>query len=173
MSTADGDPNQAGARGASENDADRTGAPLPYVIIAGFGVPGRAVAELLTFSGVEHCVIELNPQTVERAAKGHQRIMAGDATDEQVLRAAEIGRATVMVVAVPNEKVALEITRRAHALNPGAKILTRCHFFSAGLEARAAGATQVVIAEQVVATELRAAVAPLICDVPAPAADQK
>src|SRR5205814_1753894 len=134
----------------------------PYVIIAGFGVPGRAVAELLAFSGVEHCVIERNAETVARAAKGHQHVMAGDASDEAVLRAAKIDRATVVVVAVPDEKVALEITRRAHALNPAAKILIRCHFLSAGLEARTLGATQVVIAEQVVATELRAAVAPLI-----------
>jgi Trk K+ transport system NAD-binding subunit len=171
MSSTDGEANQASARApAAANDA---GARKPYVVIAGFGVPGRAVAELLAFSGIDHCVIERNPETVERAAKGHQHIMGGDATDEQVLRAAEIERATVVVVAVPDEKVALEITRRAHALNPVARIVTRCHFFSAGLEARAAGASQVVIAEQVVATELRAAVAPLICDPAEPAPKPK
>ena len=67
MSHAEGDPTQAPARApAGQTDARR-----PYVVIAGFGVPGRAVAELLAFSGIEHCVIELTPQTVERAAKGH------------------------------------------------------------------------------------------------------
>jgi len=136
----------------------------PYVLIIGFGVPGRAVAELMVFSGVDHCVIEKNADTVERAARGHQHVMAGDACDEQTLLQAGIGRATVVVVAVPDEKIALEITRRAHAINPQAKIVTRCHFLSAGLEARTHGATQVVIAGQVVATELRAVVAPMICE---------
>ena len=54
----------------------------PYVIIIGFGVPGRAVAELLHFSGIDYCVIEKNEATVRRCAKGHEHIISGDATDE-------------------------------------------------------------------------------------------
>lgn len=37
-----------------------------HAVIAGFGVPGRAVAETLSRQKVPFCVIELNPATVHR-----------------------------------------------------------------------------------------------------------
>jgi Trk K+ transport system NAD-binding subunit len=134
----------------------------PYVIIIGFGVPGRAVAELLHFSNVEHCIIEMNQSTVRRVAKGHEKIIGGDARDAAILRQAEIDRATMVIVALPNEEAALQVTRVARALNDKALIVTRCHYISVGFEARAAGANDVVVSEQVVAEEMRSRIAELM-----------
>ena len=125
-----------------------------HVIIAGFGVPGRSVAELLHSHDVSYCVIELNPSTVDRCAKGGEHIIGGDAREPEVLRTAGIEKATVFVVAVPDEQAALDITKQAHLMNPATRIITRCHFTSKGFEARALGAAKVVIAEQVVAQAL-------------------
>jgi len=56
--------------------------------------------------------------------------------------------------AAPDERAALKITHQARVLNPTAWIVTRCHYISAGIEARTAGASEVVIEEQIVANDL-------------------
>jgi CPA2 family monovalent cation:H+ antiporter-2 len=139
-----------------------------HIIIAGFGVPGRVVADLLDSRGLKYCVIELNPSTCERCQRSGVPIHAGDVTDPQVLREAGIDHASMFVIAIPHEQAALEATRQARALNSNIRIITRCHFTSAGFEARKFGADEVVIAEQVVAEELAAVVSNRLAQVDQP-----
>ena len=134
----------------------------PYVLIIGYGMPGRAVAELARDRGVELTVIELNESTVHRCEGGGPRMIAGDARNPEVLQVAEIERATLIVVALPDEKVGLAVTREVRKHNTTATLVTRCHYVSTGFEAHKAGANQVVISEQVVAEELRGIVSPFI-----------
>jgi K+:H+ antiporter len=133
-----------------------------YAIIVGYGVPGRAVAELAHERGIEFAVVEMNSATVQRCQKGGPTMIGGDARDPETLKRAAIDRATLIVVAVPDQETALQVTRVARALNGTARIVTRCHYTSAGFEARHAGANDVVIAEQVVASEMSALVSPLL-----------
>jgi voltage-gated potassium channel Kch len=130
---------------------------VAHAIVAGFGVPGRAVADALVAKGIPFCVIELNTATVRRC-ETIVSILEGDASDPGVLRRACIERAALLVVAVPDDKVAVEITRVARQLNARMRIITRCAYTSAGMEAIRAGASQIVIAEQAVARELAGAV---------------
>jgi CPA2 family monovalent cation:H+ antiporter-2 len=139
-----------------------------HVIVAGFGVPGRVVADLLESRGLKYCVIELNPSTCERCQLGGVPIHAGDVTNPDVLREAKIETAAMFIVAIPDERASLEATRQARLLNPHVKIITRCHFTSAGFEAKRHGADEVVIAEQVVAEELAAVVSNRLSDVEQP-----
>lgn len=125
-----------------------------HSIIAGFGVPGRAVAELLAARNQPFCVIELNPQTVERCAHVGVDIIAGDVCDEQTLIRAGVERAALLVLAVPSDPAVLEAVRLARRLNPGLRILARCRFISSGMEAHRRGADEVIVEEQVVAREL-------------------
>jgi Trk K+ transport system NAD-binding subunit len=125
-------------------------------------MPGRAVTELARDRGVDLTVIELNESTVHRCEGGGPRMIAGDARNPEVLQRAEIERATLIVVALPDEKVGLEVTKQARKLNSTANIVTRCHYVSVGFEARKSGANEVVISEQVVAEELRGIVSPFI-----------
>jgi CPA2 family monovalent cation:H+ antiporter-2 len=125
-----------------------------YVVIAGYGLPGRAVAESLDARGVPYCVIELNEQTVSRCLRGGVRIIEGNVADPRTLDRAEIGRATLFVVAVPDEEVAVRAVAAARRLNPTMRIVARCQYLSAGMRATAAGADEVIIAEKVVADEM-------------------
>ncbi len=126
----------------------------PHVIVAGFGVPGRAVVEILHEAKISYCIVELNRATVERCEKFGEHIIEGDVTAEATLREAGIERATLVVIAIPNEQSALAATKVARSLNKTARIITRCHFISKGLEAKMLGADEVIIEEQVVASEL-------------------
>jgi Trk K+ transport system NAD-binding subunit len=137
-------------------------AAQPYILIIGYGMPGRAVAEMVRERGVDLTVIELNESTVHRCEGGGPKMIAGDARDPQVLQRAEISRASLIVIALPDEHVGLEVTRQARKLNATATIVTRCHYVSVGFELRKAGASEVVISEQVVAEELRGLISPLV-----------
>ena len=123
-------------------------------IIAGYGVPGRAVAETLRERGEPYCIIELNPTTVHRCEKSHVPIIEGDCTDPAVLQRAGIEHASLFVIMIPNEKAAVEATQVARKLNATMRIITRCHYTSTGIEARAHGANEVVVSEIVVAAEV-------------------
>ena len=124
------------------------------IIIAGFGLPGRSVAKALDAQGKRYCVIELNAQTVQRCATSGVRIIGGDARSPEILKDAGIEGAKLLVVAVPDEEASLEIVRVAKGMNPGVRIIARCVFTSGGLKALQAGASEVVVAEQVVAEHL-------------------
>ncbi|HEY7089084.1 MAG TPA: NAD(P)-binding protein [Tepidisphaeraceae bacterium] len=124
------------------------------VIIAGYGLPGREAAQLLKNHQRPYCIIELNPTTVHRCEKGHVPIIEGSCTDPEILKKAGIEKAKTFIIAIPDEKAALESTAAARKLNPNIRILTRCHYTSAGIEAKARGADEVIVAEQVVAAEI-------------------
>jgi voltage-gated potassium channel Kch len=81
-------------------------------------------------------------------------IVEGDVADPEVLRRAGIMTAVALVIAIPDEKAALQATRVARELNPTVKIISRTHYLSAGIEAKARGADAVIVAEQVVALEM-------------------
>jgi CPA2 family monovalent cation:H+ antiporter-2 len=125
-----------------------------HFIIAGYGLPGRAAAEALDLRHLPYCVLELNAATVRRCIKSGVHIVEGDVTDPRVLRDAHIETAAALVIAIPDEKAALRATEVARQLNPSLKIISRTHYLSAGIEAKARGADAVVVAEQVVAQEM-------------------
>ena len=125
-----------------------------HTIVAGYGLPGRAIVEVLHSHGVAHCVIELNPQTVQRCSKIGTPIIAGSCADPEVLQRAGVADAKTIVIAIPDDHAALEATQHARRLNSSIHIITRCHFTSAGIEAKARGADEVIVAEQLVANEM-------------------
>ena len=136
--------------------------PTAHVIIAGYGIVGRAVAELLDRLDIPFCVVELNPSTVDRVHRGGTSIIAGDIRNEATLREAGIEHATTLALAMPDEKQVLAALQAARRLNPSVRIITRCSFSSAGMMATRFGADAVIVAEQVVAKEFARAVNELL-----------
>ena len=124
-----------------------------HVVIAGFGIVGRMVTEVMKQQKIPYCIVESNRATVDRCEKIDIPIMYGDIREEAVLRAAGIEQAAMLAVALPNEKDALQAVEIARRLNPKLPIIARCAFTSGGLQALQLGATVAVVAEQVVAQE--------------------
>src|SRR3954464_3657286 len=130
-----------------------------HFIIAGYGLPGRAVAEALDHLHLPYCVLELNPTTVNRCVKTGTHIVEGDVTDPEALKRAGVETAAALIIAIPHEAAAVKATAVARQLNPSMKIISRTHYLSSGIEAKARGADAVVVAEQVVAVEMSRVVA--------------
>src|SRR3954467_15887708 len=92
----------------SQGNRDRSEIPMSqdhplvaHTIVAGYGLPGRAIVDVLHSRGIAHCVIELNPQTVQRCSKIGTPIIAGNCADPEVLQRAGIASATSFVIAIP------------------------------------------------------------------------
>jgi D-arabinose 1-dehydrogenase-like Zn-dependent alcohol dehydrogenase len=134
----------------------------PYVVVAGFGLPGRSLVELLAREKIPYVVIELNAQNCERAAAGGAAMICGSAADVKVLEQAEIRRATLVALMVPNDEIVLAAISHIRELNGTAHIIARCSFTSTGLEAVRRGADRSIVAEQVIARELTGITAELL-----------
>jgi voltage-gated potassium channel Kch len=131
-----------------------TGGPRPpSVIIVGFGLPGRFVAEVLDARKVPYAVVELNPSNAKSIAATRKPVLCGDARDPEVLRRAGIETAQVLAVTLPDERIVLEVLHIARQLNPKLRMMARCNYTSTGIKAERAGACAVIVEEQIVALE--------------------
>ena len=146
--------------------------PGGHAIIVGFGLSGRATANALIDKGIPLYVIERNPETVRRCSIAGLRIVEGDATDEAVLRRAGIETALLFAATMPSEHAVMEMVGLARRLNPSVKIIARCEYVSTGMKATRRGADEVVVAEQVIATEFGRVVASVMKPGEQPAAPQ-
>jgi len=141
-----------------------------HAIVAGFGIPGRAAANLLVAKGVPFCVVELNPETVKRCSKAGLPIIEGNVVEESALRRAGIERARFLALAMPNEQAVLEALVLARRLNPTIKILARCRHVSTAMEAHKRGADEVVSEEEVIGQAFSRTAEPML---PTPSAARR
>ncbi len=122
-----------------------------HAIIAGFGVPGRAVSDWCKVGSVPYVVIEMNRQILNRLLPTGIPVICGNVSDIEVLKRAGIERSSLLAITVPDDEATLAAITIAKQLNPSIRVLARCAYISIGLEASRRGADEVVIAEQVVA----------------------
>ena len=112
------------------------------------------MAEILCSQGISFVVIERNAVAADRCAQNGMSILTGDVRDEALLVRAGIEGARLLILAIPDDAACLAAIDVARRLNPDLEILARCTFTSAGLQATAKGAAEVIVAEQVVAREM-------------------
>lgn len=127
--------------------------PPPEVIIVGFGLPGRFVAEVLDARKVPYRIVELNPVNARNIARCGKDVLCGDARQADVLRRAGVEHAALLALTMPDEKAVLEVLHLARQINPHIKMAARCNYTSTGIKAERAGAFAVIVEEQIVALE--------------------
>lgn len=123
------------------------------VIIAGFGLAGRCVADLLDQVGISYTVIERNGATVETQRALGRTMVEGDTTDRETLLRAGLHTAAILALTVPDEDAVLEATSLARQLNPDVFIIARTNYSSKGMRAAQLGADEVIKAELAVALQ--------------------
>lgn len=99
-----------------------------HMVIVGYGINGRNVAQAAKFADIPHVILELNPDTVKDEQSKGEIIYYGDATQEPVLRHASIENATVLVVTLPHTGDVKRITDIARGINPDLHIIIRTRF---------------------------------------------
>ncbi|MBU0639474.1 MAG: NAD-binding protein [Planctomycetes bacterium] len=124
-----------------------------HVIIAGFGIGGRFIAEYLQRQRVPFVLVELNRETTETQRALGVDVLYGDVSDEAVLRAAGIERALVLALAVPDDAASIRATEIARRIQPSIHIIAGTRYTSSGMAALQKGADEVIVAEQAVGHE--------------------
>ncbi|HSI37180.1 MAG: NAD-binding protein [Phycisphaerae bacterium] len=142
----------APAGGAAPAPADPP-RPDPVVVIVGFGLPGRFVAEVLDARQIPYSVLELNPVNARNVARIGKRVVCGEARNPDLLKEAGIEKAQVLAVTLPDEKAVIEVLNVARQINPSIRMLARVNYTSTGIKAERAGASHVLVEEQLVALE--------------------
>lgn len=123
------------------------------VIIAGFGLAGRWVADIFERHHIPYVIVEKNIHTVETQHHLGKEIVEGDVGDEQTLRRAGIEDASILALTIPDEEAVLRATQTARRLKPDIYIVARTNYTSQGMRASQLGADDVVKAEQAVARQ--------------------
>jgi len=125
-----------------------------HVLIVGFGVGGRLLARVLREGGIRYLVLELNAATVRQARRDGHPILYGDASRREVLRAAGIERARVVVLVVSDPAAVRRSVPLARELNPGVRIVVRTRRVDEIEELRRLGADEAVAEEFETAIEV-------------------
>ena len=123
------------------------------VIIAGFGLAGRWIADIFDRHGIDFTIVEKNVDTCVAQGKLGHAVVQGDISDPDTLRAAGIEQASILALTIPDETAVFEATRVARSLKPDIYIVARTTYSSSGMKASQLGADDVVKGEQVVARQ--------------------
>jgi voltage-gated potassium channel Kch len=123
------------------------------VIIAGFGLAGRWVAEIFDRHNIEYVVVDENTETIEAQRKLNRQVVQGNIAEEEVLRTAGIEDASILILTIPDEDAVVRTTALARRIRPDLYIMARTTHASTGLRATQCGADEVIKAEQVVARQ--------------------
>jgi CPA2 family monovalent cation:H+ antiporter-2 len=139
---------QAGRWTGIADTPDTGAAELPpvsgHVIIAGYGLNGRNLARVLRAAGIPYRIIELNIESIRAGRKQGEPILYGDGTRREVLHAARIEAARVLVVAISDATATRRIAALAREMNPNLHIIVRTHFVSEMNGLYALGVQQVI-----------------------------
>ncbi|MGH7756796.1 MAG: potassium channel family protein, partial [Vulcanimicrobiaceae bacterium] len=115
-----------------------------HFILCGFGRVGREITRNFTAEAIPFVVIDINPDSLDRAAAAGFTVVGGDAADVDTLQAAGVERALGLVAAVDSDANNIYVTLSARVLNPNLFIVARANRDDAEPKLRLAGANRVI-----------------------------
>jgi voltage-gated potassium channel Kch len=137
---------------AMERELERL---VDHVIVIGFGPLGQLVARRLRDAGNAVVVVDRGESLAGQASEAGYLVVQGDAgADDIALDRAGVERARALVVTTDDPDRKLSITLMAHARNPKLKIAVTGANSQRGALLQRAGASEVVVAEELIAGAL-------------------
>jgi K+:H+ antiporter len=127
--------------------AKARGREAPRVVLIGFGLTGRTIAGVLRAANISYQGVDANPQNVQRAQRGGESIVYGDATQPTLLRRLGAGGAQVVAVAISDPLATRSVVSHLRSLAPQAQIIARTRYVADSDALYGAGASAVVAEE--------------------------
>jgi voltage-gated potassium channel Kch len=118
-------------------------APEP-VVIAGFGRVGRRIGQILEIAGRPYVAIDFNSSLVLRERANGHRIFYGDVRRPEVLRAAGIADAKLVIITLDDFEATEDVLAALRQVRPNVTILVRGHNADQCRTLRKLGASLVV-----------------------------
>jgi CPA2 family monovalent cation:H+ antiporter-2 len=122
-----------------------------HVVLVGYGRVGSIVGERLHADKVALFVVDENPAVIDRLRMRGFETAVGNAASETVARTANLARAWLLIVAIPNAFEAGQIVQQARRANPAIRIVARAHYDSEVEHLRELGAAEVIMGEREIA----------------------
>lgn len=129
------------------------------VVLAGYGLVGRVVAEQLDKMGIGYTIVELNPQTVQRQTNFKKDIIYGDISNAEVLESAGVRTADAVIITIPDDDAVIRACESVRRISPDVFIAVRNNFLSQAMLANQAGANHVTVEEMATAQAMAVAIA--------------
>ena len=143
----------------------QTMATNEHIIVCGYGRSGHALAQFLKREGINYIALDFDARHVRQAVVAGESVVYGDASKREVLMAAGLMRAKVLVVTYDDEHSALKILHHVKSARPGLSVVVRTADDSHVETLKQAGATEVV-AEVLEGSVMLASQALLLSGVP-------
>jgi CPA2 family monovalent cation:H+ antiporter-2 len=115
-----------------------------HVVIVGYGRVGQNVARFLEPEGFEFVALDLDAVRVRHAREAGDPVYYGDGTNRDVLRAAGIERARVLVISYFKVSTALKILGHVKKMRPDMPVLVRTRDDTELEKLQEAGATEII-----------------------------
>ena len=115
-----------------------------HIVVLGYGRMGHAVVEVLRARGVAFAVVDLDPDNCRELEEAHQPAVRGDATQEDVLRAAGTERAKTLITCLADDAHNVYTILIARQLNPEITVIARAVESGAEERLKLAGADRVL-----------------------------
>jgi CPA2 family monovalent cation:H+ antiporter-2 len=124
---------------------------VDHAVLVGYGRVGRLVGPTLRERGWKLLVIESADEAVEQLKAASIEVIEGNAADSRTLRAANLARAKLLLIAIPDAFEAGQIAQQARTANPAIEIVARAHFDAEVEHLLQHGADTVVMGEREIA----------------------
>ena len=121
-----------------EREADVIDEQAP-VIIAGFGRYGQVVARSLNAAGFQVIVLDHDPDQIDLLRRFGSKVFYGDATRLDLLEAAGVRDATMLVIAIDDVDDSMQLAKAVRESFPDLRILARARNVRHWLELRELG----------------------------------
>jgi voltage-gated potassium channel len=126
-----------------------------HIIIVGGGRVGEEIARVLKEDKKRFIIIESDPHVFSNLKKKFL-VYEGDAMNEETLKKAKIGKASKIILTLPQTEKNILITLTAKELNPNIEVHSRCENISLVPKLKRAGAKIVTVPEIIAADKIAA-----------------
>ncbi|HEX9186119.1 MAG TPA: cation:proton antiporter, partial [Vicinamibacteria bacterium] len=120
---------------------------VDHVLVLGYGVGGRMLAEVLRSAGVPFVVLDLNAESVRESRRRDEPVHYGDVTSPEILARAHVAAARQVAVLLNDPGATLRAVRVVRGLAPRAVIVARARYVADVQSLLQAGANEAVAQE--------------------------
>lgn len=96
-----------------------------HVIICGFGRVGQTVSRFLKQEFIEFVAIDIDPLRTKTAREAGENVLFGSSRQAEILRAAHLSKAKLVVIAFGEDKQSAEVIQKVRSLSAEVPILVR------------------------------------------------
>lgn len=96
-----------------------------HVIICGFGRVGQTVSRFLKQEEIDFVAIDIDPLRTRKAREAGENILFGSSRQTELLNAAHLSQAKLVVIAFGEDKQSMEVIQKVRSLSPKVPILVR------------------------------------------------